>query len=40
MIVEHSAVGDSKGNGIIERAVKSVEAQTRVLRSALEDKWE
>ena len=27
---------DSKGNGVIERAVKSIEGQTRVARSALE----
>ena len=31
-VIEHSAVGDSKGNGVIERAVKSVEGQVRVAR--------
>jgi len=35
-IPEHSPVADSQGNGVAERAVKSVEGQLRVLRSALE----
>ena len=35
-VIEHSAVEDSKGNGVIERAVTSIEGQTRVARSALE----
>jgi hypothetical protein len=35
-VIEHSAVGDSKGNGIIERAIKSIEGQARVAKSALE----
>jgi hypothetical protein len=35
-VTEHSAVGDSKGNGIIERAIKSIEGQIRVAKSALE----
>jgi hypothetical protein len=38
MVVEASPKGDSKGNGIVERAIKSVEAQVRVMRSALEDR--
>ena len=38
MVVESSPVGDSKGNGMIERAVKSVQGQVRVLRSALEER--
>ena len=38
MVVESSPVGDSKGNGVIERAVKSVQGQVRVLRSALEER--
>ena len=38
MIQEHSPVGDSKGNGIIERAVKSVVGQMRVMRSAIESR--
>ena len=37
-VVEHSAVGDSQGNGIIERAIKSIEGQVRVARSALEQR--
>ena len=35
-VIEHSPVGDSKGNGVIERGIKSVEGQIRVARSALE----
>ena len=38
MVVESSLVGDSKGNGVIERAVKSVQGQVRVMRSALEER--
>ena len=36
LVPEHSPVGDSKGNGLMERAVQRVEAQIRVARSALE----
>ncbi len=32
-VPEQSPAGDSKGNGVIERAVKSVEAQIRVARA-------
>ena len=35
-VIEHSAVEDSKSNGVVERAVKSIEGQIRVARSALE----
>ena len=35
-IPEHSPVGDSQGNGVAEKAIKSVQGQLRVLRSALE----
>ena len=35
-ILEHSAVGDSQGNGFVERAVRSVEEITRVLKIDLE----
>ncbi len=35
-VIKHSAVEDSKGNGVVERVVKSIEGQTRVARSALE----
>ena len=35
-VPEHSPVGHSKGNGVIERAVKAVVAQVRVARRALE----
>ena len=37
MVVESSPVGDSQGNGVVERVIKSVQGQIRVLRSALED---
>ena len=35
-MIEHSAVGDSKQNGFIERAIQQVEGQIRTLRDALE----
>lgn len=37
-VAKSSAVSDSKGNDVTERAVKSVEAQIRALRSALEER--
>ena len=40
MIPEHSATENSASNGVAERAIQSVEAQIRVLRSALEARWE
>ena len=36
--VENSAVGDSQGNGLVERANRSVEGQVRTMLSALEEK--
>ena len=38
--VEHSPKYSSKSNGVVERAVQSVEGQIRVLRSYLEEKFE
>ena len=38
-VVEYSPVGASQSNGMIERAFQSVSGQTRVLLSALEEKW-
>ena len=38
-VVEHSPVGSSASNGIVERAIQSVEQQVRVLKSSLEDRW-
>ena len=35
-ISEHSAVGDSQGNGFIERAVRTVEEMVRTLKFDLE----
>ena len=36
VVPEHSPVGDSQSNGVVERAIKSVEGQIRVAKSALE----
>lgn len=38
IVAEHSAVGDSQVNGLIEPVMKSMEGQLRVARSALE-RW-
>ncbi len=38
-IVERSPVGSSASNGVVERAVQSVQGQTRVLKIALEARW-
>lgn len=38
-IVEHSPVGASQSNGIIERAVQSMQGQLRTLKLALEKRW-
>jgi hypothetical protein len=37
-VPENSPVGASKSNGVIEKGVQSIEAQTRVLLDALETK--
>ena len=37
--VEASPVGDSKANGEIERAIKTVQGQIRTLKSALEEHY-
>ena len=39
-IEEVSPVGSSSSNGIVERAIQSIEEQVRVLASALENRWE
>ena len=39
MMVEASPVKQSQSNGLVERAIKSEEAMTRVMRSALEERW-
>ena len=36
---ENSPVGSSASNGVVERAIRSVEQQTRVLKSGLEERW-
>ena len=38
-IPEASPAYSSQSNGLVERGVQSVEAQVRVMRSALEDMW-
>ena len=38
-ICEKSPVGSSASNGVAERAIQSVQQQVRVLKLALEDKW-
>ena len=38
-IVESSPVGSHASNGIVERAIQSVQAQARVMKSALEERW-
>jgi hypothetical protein len=38
-IDEDSPVGSSASNGVIERAVQSVQGMTRVLKSAVEERW-
>ena len=38
-VCEMSPKGQSGSNGVVERAIQSVQAQVRVMRSALEEKW-
>ena len=38
-VVEQSPVGGSASNGVIEKAIQSVEQQVRVLTSAVEGRW-
>ena len=40
MIIEYSLVGSAKSNGIVERAIQSVQGTIRTIRSAIEDKRE
>ena len=35
-MMEHSPVGDSQSNGLVERTIQSVESQVRTMKSALE----
>ena len=39
MLTENSPVGDSQGNGLVERAIQSSEGMVRVMRSQLEERW-
>ncbi len=39
VVMEHSPVGSSASNGVVERAVQSVQMQMRVMRSSLEERW-
>ena len=34
--MEHSPVGDSRANGMVERAIQSVEKQVRIIKSSTE----
>lgn len=38
-VVEHSPVGASQSNGIIERGIQSIEGQMRVILDAVEHRW-
>ena len=38
-VMEQSPVGCSASNGIVERAIQSVEHQVKVLKSAVESRW-
>ena len=38
-LMEQSPVGSSASNGIVERAIQSVQGQVRVMKDALENKW-
>ena len=40
MIIENSPVGSSKSNGIVERAIQSVQGMIRTIRSDIEGRWE
>ena len=39
MIIENSPVGSSKSNGIVERAIQSVQGMIRTMRSDIEGRW-
>jgi len=39
-IIEHSPVGSSQSNGIVERAIQSYEGMLRTLKGNLEDRWD
>lgn len=39
VIPEYSPVGSSASNGMVERGIQSVQAQMRVMKSALEGRW-
>ena len=39
MIIENSPVGSSKSNGIVERAIQSVQGMIRTVRSDIEGRW-
>ena len=39
-VVENSPVGSSQSNGVAEKAIQSVQGQVRVLKLALEKRWE
>ena len=38
-LMEQSPVGSSASNGVVERAILSVEQQVRVMKDAIENRW-
>ena len=40
MTIENSLVRSSKSNGIVERAIQSVQGRITTIRGAIEEKWE
>ena len=39
MIIDNSSVGSSKSNGVVERAIQSVQGTIRTIRSDIEGRW-
>ena len=39
MIIENSPVGSSKSNGIVERAIQSMQGMIRTIRSDIDGRW-
>ena len=39
MIIENRPVGSSKSNGVVERAIRSVQGMIRTVRSDIEGRW-
>ena len=39
-VLEHSPVGASQSNGVVERQIQSVGGQVRAMKSAIEARWQ